>query len=127
MKTKPLALAGFGIFTSVTLGVIPAQIALGQSEADYDRWLCENAPVNSMAAMGVSARGVDCTRYGISPQINQAIQSQGARTNAMMSCVAAGGNWRDDIGSCMPTTEYGCRRQGMEWSYQYNECFPTRR
>ncbi len=127
MKIKPLAVAGFGLFACASLGVIPAQKALGQSDADYDRMLCQRAPVNSFAAMIVSDRGVDCTRYGISAPINQGIQSEGARNSAMLRCSAAGGNWRNDIGMCMPSTEYGCRRQGLEWSYQYKECFPPRR
>ena len=127
MNTKPLALAGFGIFTSVTLGVIPAEIALGQSQADYYRSLCQQAPVNSFAAMLISRGGVDCTRYGMSPRMNQAIQAEQSRNYTILNCAAYGGNWRNDIGMCMPTTEYGCQRQGMEWSYQYKECFPTRR
>ncbi|MFB2974599.1 hypothetical protein ACE1CD_37195 [Aerosakkonema sp. BLCC-F183] len=127
MKTKSLALAGFGIFTSVTLGVIPAQIALGQSQADYYRSLCEKAPVNSFAAMLISRGGVDCTRYGMSPQMNQAIQAEQSRNNAMLNCAAYGGNWRNDLGMCMPKTQYECdRRQGVYWNTQYNECFPTK-
>jgi hypothetical protein len=124
MNKKNLALAGFGLFTFITLGVIPAETALGQTTADYDRLLCQRAPFNSLAAMLVSRRGVDCTRYGMSPQMNQGIHSEQNRNYTILNCAAYGGRWRNDIGMCMPTTELGCKRQRMNWDPLYKECFP---
>jgi hypothetical protein len=76
---------------------------------------------NSFAA--TSAHG-DCTRCGISNEVNSRIQSEGARGRAVMNCFVAGGNYRDDIDRCMPNDQYTCERQGLIWKSQYNECFP---
>jgi hypothetical protein len=124
MKSKLLLELGITIFAFAGLDLVSTRTVLGQSIDTRNRDICASAAYSDFSRMRVSSLGINCRRYGFSDEYSRRIESEGSRGNALIDCMAAKGNWRSDIGVCMPSSEYSCRRQGYVWSSRYNECFP---